>query len=137
MSNPAPIPNESKPVWEMVIEDMHDRDQFGRAKYHTPLQMSNDRDHALDAYEEVLDLCVYFKQVTIERAALRSEVERLANENEGMRKALAGVPDPAAFMVAVDAVLVSYDYIMKHGPTLEKGDLGIQLDRLKAARGKH
>ena len=84
--NAPPKPNDSKPVWEMVIEDMHARDQFGRSKYNTPLQMSNDRDHALDAYEEVLDLCVYFKQVIIERAELRAEVERLRAENEKLER---------------------------------------------------
>jgi len=44
-------------------------------------------------------------QSAAEIAALRSELERLKAENEGMRKALAGVPDPAAFMAAVDALL--------------------------------
>lgn len=131
--NSPPKPNDSKPVWELVIEDMHARDQFGRAKYHTPLQMSNDRDHALDAYEEVLDLCVYFKQVTIERVALRAEVERLKAENEGMRNTLAGVPDPAAFMTAVDAVI-------KHVGGSSSGmsyEMWCALGDLRSARGKH
>lgn len=80
MSNPAPIPNDSKPVWEYVIEDMKARDNFGRAKYKTPLQMTNDRNHAQDAYEEVLDLSVYMKQVIIERTELFTRIEQLMND---------------------------------------------------------
>lgn len=91
--NPPPKPNDSKPVWELVIEDMHARDQFGREKYHTPLQMGNGRDHAKDAYEEVLDLAVYMKQVIIERAELLAEVERLRAENEALRSDLSEAKD--------------------------------------------
>jgi NTP pyrophosphatase (non-canonical NTP hydrolase) len=66
---PPPIPNDGTPIWELVIADMHERDQFGRAKYKTPLQAHNGRDSLADAYQEVLDLVVYIKQQTIERKA--------------------------------------------------------------------
>lgn len=66
---PEPIPNKGNtPIWELVIKDMQDRDKFGRAKYGTPLQAGNGRDHIVDAYQEALDLAVY----------LRAEIEQRA-----------------------------------------------------------
>ena len=58
---PNPIPNESKPVWEMVMDDMKERDNFGRKRYGTPLQVGNGRDFMEDAYQEALDLVVYLR----------------------------------------------------------------------------
>lgn len=66
---PAPIPTDETPIWELVIEDMKERDAEGRKKYGTPLQASNGRDALVDAYQEVLDLAVY----------LRQEIERRKN----------------------------------------------------------
>lgn len=59
---PDPIKTEERPVWELVIEDMKQRDNEGRKKYGTPLQASNGRDALVDAYQEVLDLAVYLRQ---------------------------------------------------------------------------
>jgi len=64
---PKPQPNASKPIWEMVIEDMHERDQVGRQRYGTPLQAHNGRDTLQDAYEEALNLVVYLRQTIEER----------------------------------------------------------------------
>jgi hypothetical protein len=64
---PDPIQNNTKPVWELVIEDMKCRDDFGRAKYGTPLQINNGRDFLTDAYQEALDLCVYLRGAIEER----------------------------------------------------------------------
>ncbi len=64
---PAPRQNESQPIWEMVVEDMQERDRSGRAKYGTPLQAHNGRDALVDAYQEVLDLAVYLRQAIEER----------------------------------------------------------------------
>lgn len=69
MTQQAPIKNGSKPVWNMVIEDMYKRAQDGEKKYGTPLQAFNGRDPLVDAYEEVLDLCVYMRQAIVERDA--------------------------------------------------------------------
>jgi hypothetical protein len=66
-AQPAPRQNDGRPVWEMVIEDMHKRDHVGRARYGTPLQAGNGRDALVDAYEEALDLCVYLRQAIEER----------------------------------------------------------------------
>lgn len=64
---PSPAPNQHRPVWELVIEDMRERDHVGRAKYGTPLQPFNGRDAMVDGYQEVLDLAVYLRQVIAER----------------------------------------------------------------------
>lgn len=59
---PDPIKTDEKPVWELVIDDMRQRDNEGRAKYGTPLQCSNGRDALIDLYQELLDACVYTRQ---------------------------------------------------------------------------
>lgn len=63
---PPPKPNSSQPVWELVMQDMFERNEFGKAKYGTPLQAHNGRNALKDAYEEVLDLAVYLKQRIVE-----------------------------------------------------------------------
>lgn len=64
---PAPKVNDSRPIWEMVIEDMKQRDLEGRKRYGVPLQAGNGRDALQDAYEEALDLAVYLRQAIEER----------------------------------------------------------------------
>jgi hypothetical protein len=66
---PAPSPEDpTKPgVWDLVVKDMHDRDDLGRRRYGTPLQPDNGRDAMIDAYQEALDLCVYLRQALYER----------------------------------------------------------------------
>lgn len=59
---PDPVHTDETPVWELVIEDMRQRDQEGRRKYGTPLQASNGRDPLVDLYQELLDACVYIRQ---------------------------------------------------------------------------
>lgn len=64
LSDPEPPPksNDSRPIWELVVEDMKERDHVGRKKYGTPLQAGNGRAPMIDAYQEALDLCVYLRQ---------------------------------------------------------------------------
>ena len=80
---PPPRTNEHPALWPLVIADirsrhgflphvvadMEARDQFGRAKYGTPLQPHNGRDALADAYQEALDLAVYLRQVVHEEQA--------------------------------------------------------------------
>lgn len=77
-----PVPNESRPIWEIVIEEfekdfpldcnsflidkMKERNNFGIEKYGTPLQAFNGRDSLNDSFQEILDSCVYLKQAIIE-----------------------------------------------------------------------
>jgi hypothetical protein len=74
---PAPTPNTGKPIWELVIADIQERDRVGRAKYGTPLQANNGRNALVDAYQEALDLCVYLRQNIEEEVADRRELEAL------------------------------------------------------------
>jgi hypothetical protein len=67
-------------VYERVMEDMRARADMGLKKYGTYLQAHNGRDGLRDAYEEVLDLAVYLRQVIDERD------ERMKDAGELMKK---------------------------------------------------
>lgn len=54
-------------IYLRVIDDMRSRADMGVRKYGTYLQAFNGRDGLRDAYEEVLDLAVYLRQVIDER----------------------------------------------------------------------
>lgn len=58
---PDPTPGTTRPVWELVVEDMQARDRHGREEYGTPLQINNGRDMLVDAYFECLDMAVYLR----------------------------------------------------------------------------
>lgn len=64
---PPPKHNDSRSIWDLVIEDMRARDHLGRSRYTTPLQAHNGRDALMDAYQEALDLAVYLRQALEER----------------------------------------------------------------------
>ena len=64
---PEPIRNEERPVWELVVEDMKQRDHVGALKYGMRLTAHNGRDPLVDAYQEALDLAVYLRQEIEER----------------------------------------------------------------------
>ena len=76
---PPPTPTPGRPIWDLVIDDMRDRDRVGRERYGTPLQVGNGRDPLVDAYQEALDLAVYLRQAIEERTAGEIRyVERIA-----------------------------------------------------------
>lgn len=58
---PDPIPNGKPAIWDLVLKDMQDRDEYGRKKYSTPLQAENGRDMLYDLYSELLDACCYIR----------------------------------------------------------------------------
>ena len=64
---PRPIKNDNPAIQQLVIEDIRDRMEHGKRKYGTYLQAHNGRDALRDAYEEVLDLAVYLRQILAER----------------------------------------------------------------------
>jgi hypothetical protein len=66
---PPPTAGSGRPIWELVIADMHERDRVGRARYGTPLQAGNGRDALVDAYQEALDMVAYLRQAIEERLA--------------------------------------------------------------------
>lgn len=56
----------SRDINPLVIQDMTDRDNWGRSKYGVPLQPFNGRDPLVDLYQEFLDAIVYTKQFLLE-----------------------------------------------------------------------
>lgn len=58
-----PRPNHRDPIVDLVQQDLTDRKALGISKYGTPLQAFNGRSALLDAYEEVLDLACYLRQL--------------------------------------------------------------------------
>jgi len=67
LAQPPPIANDQPAAWDLVLEDMRQRDEFGRRKYGTRLQPHNGRDALSDAYAEALDLAVYLRLAIFER----------------------------------------------------------------------
>lgn len=59
--------NDGPIVWDLVVQDMRERDKKGYQKYHTHLQPFNGRDALIDAYQEALDLVVCLRQLIYER----------------------------------------------------------------------
>ena len=62
----------TKPIWELVIQDMAERDKIGRNRYGEALTVETNMDALQYAYEEALDLAVY----------LRCEIERRKPKGE-------------------------------------------------------
>ena len=56
-------------VFPLVLTDMRERDALGRERYGTPLTSGNGRDHLIDAYQELLDGCVYLMNELVEWGA--------------------------------------------------------------------
>ena len=77
---PEPVSNNGDYVYLRVMEDMRARADMGLKKYGTYLQAFNGRDGLRDAYEEVLDLAVYLRQVIDERD------ERMKDAGELMKR---------------------------------------------------
>lgn len=50
-----------KAVWDLVIEDMHERNKEGARKYNRYLRADCPDNMLQHAYEEALDLAVYLK----------------------------------------------------------------------------
>lgn len=64
-----PEKNDLPFIQDAVIADIEDRKKIGIERYGTPLQAFNGRDALRDAYEEAIDLCMYLKQLLVERDA--------------------------------------------------------------------
>ena len=62
-----PKKNDKPAVWDLVIQDMKDRDKEGFRKYGVRLQPHNGRDPLIDAFQEAIDLVVYLRQAIYER----------------------------------------------------------------------
>ena len=96
---PAPTHNALTPVWDLVIQDMQERNQVGIQRYGTPLQPFNGRDALVDAYQEALDLAVYLRQAIVERTALddlEQEHRMMRARNERLEAELAALIEQPA-----------------------------------------
>lgn len=79
---PAPIPNDHGPIGLMVMADMAARMEQGKATYGTYLQPFNGRDALQDLYEELLDACVYLRQLIEERRIADRMARALLSDEE-------------------------------------------------------
>lgn len=55
-----------RPWGQQIARDVAARKQLGIERYGVPLQANNGRDALVDAYQEALDLAVYFEQALVE-----------------------------------------------------------------------
>lgn len=86
---PPPVPNDSQPIYELVMADIEARAHEGRKKYGTYLQANNGRDALMDAYQEALDLAMYLRQKLEEaKAPPEQKYARLAQAHLDRMKAL-------------------------------------------------
>jgi len=67
VKEPEPVKNELPAIWDLVMQDIKDRDQFGEKKYGTRLQPFNGRNVLKDLYQELLDSVVYVRQLIYEQ----------------------------------------------------------------------
>lgn len=63
---PPPEPGKDK-VLDLVVSDLQERADSGKAKYGTYLYTHNGRDPLWDAYQEAIDLVMYLRQAIAER----------------------------------------------------------------------
>ena len=74
--------NSETPVWDIVLNDINERRLIGRKKYGTELQSFNGRNPAVDAFQELLDLVVYLRQMIIERDEMVEVLKCYANADK-------------------------------------------------------
>lgn len=85
---PTPSTSDGPIMHDLVAADIQSRSEFGRNKYGVNLRAFNGRDPLKDAYEEVLDLAVYLRQLMYERdkrEAWLGEHDKLAPAVRGER----------------------------------------------------
>lgn len=68
-TQPLPVKNDSPLIHDLVAADLESRKQLGIRRYGAALQANNGRKPLQDAYEELLDLCCYMKQLLVEGEA--------------------------------------------------------------------
>ena len=70
-TQPMPKPADGPIMHELVIADLQSRLEVGVKRYGQPLRAFNGRDPLQDLYEELLDACVYLRQLMEESASRR------------------------------------------------------------------
>jgi hypothetical protein len=74
VEQPPPVPNDRPSAHDGVVADIVARKALGLERYGSLLQSFNGRDAARDAYEEVLDLAAYLRQLREELAVVQPVV---------------------------------------------------------------
>lgn len=65
---PDPTPNDRPDIQSLVVADIASRREHGIRTYGTALQAFNGRDALQDLYEELIDACMYIRQLIEERS---------------------------------------------------------------------
>jgi hypothetical protein len=74
---PKPVDTGGPSLWQEIIRDMQEREQFGLQKYGLPVLAFNGRRVLRDIKEEILDALVYMKQLEVEAKELRLKLQVL------------------------------------------------------------
>ena len=74
---PKPIMNSEVAVWDLVMNDMDQRDKTGEKKYGVRLQPFNGRNSLVDLSQELMDAIVYCKQLFIELESFGNEIWKI------------------------------------------------------------
>lgn len=77
-----PKVNNNPHIADLVCEDIQKRKEQGIETYGMALQAFNSRNSLQDAYEEVLDLAQYMKQMQEERREIVQVLEQYADQYE-------------------------------------------------------
>jgi len=97
---PAPMSNDSQPIWDLVVADMSARNALGVERYGTPLQAFNGRKALQDVYEEALDMVVYLKQQLVEEDVKNARIVEVINLADAAAKSGKAV-DPKLILSAL------------------------------------
>jgi hypothetical protein len=81
---PPPKKNEFDAVWDLVKQDIEERDSDGLRKYGTRLQPFNGRNVSKDLYQELLDAVVYGRQLIEERREMVTVLKAIYDSNAYM-----------------------------------------------------
>lgn len=69
---PMPVASSHPAIYDLLYQDLRERDNYGKNKYGVRLQPFNGRHALKDMYQEVMDLAVYTRQALYEQEQGRS-----------------------------------------------------------------
>ena len=59
----------SKSLFELVKQDLDDRNELGKLQYGKELVSDDKRDFLIEAYQEALDMVIYLKGALLQRGS--------------------------------------------------------------------